>query len=138
MWGPTQFISDIFADFVSLGDAMFSVCDGITYFFLMQYERMSIYETFLNGYPSTVVTLDSLYTKSATFSKFIDVRITHYALAECRPKVLIRFSALGLRIKSWKSFGERPIILLEKSNRSTFSLFTLCYSNDFGHRAIPP
>lgn len=51
MWGPTQFISDIFARF---------------------YERMSIYETFLNGYPNIIVTLDSLYTKSNAFAKFID------------------------------------------------------------------
>ncbi|GAA5796614.1 hypothetical protein HPULCUR_001987 [Helicostylum pulchrum] len=51
MWGPTQFISDIFATF---------------------YERMSIYEAFLNEYPSTIVTLDSLYNKSPSFSKLID------------------------------------------------------------------
>ncbi|KAI7881726.1 Dbl homology domain-containing protein [Mucor mucedo] len=51
MWGPTQFISDIFAHF---------------------YDKLNVYETFLNGYPNTIVTIDSLYTKSATFPKYIE------------------------------------------------------------------
>lgn len=51
MWGPTQFISDIFANF---------------------FERTSAYENYLNICPSTIVTIDTLYKRSSAFTKFMD------------------------------------------------------------------
>lgn len=73
MWGPTQFISDILAEFVSCPSSNF--ISYLMHPFPSQFEKMSVYETFLNAYPSTIVTIDSLYIKSSTFSKFIDVSV---------------------------------------------------------------
>ncbi|KAL9545220.1 hypothetical protein MBANPS3_007248 [Mucor bainieri] len=51
MWGPTQFISDIFAHF---------------------FERTAAYENYLSICPSTIVTIDTLYKRSSAFAKFMD------------------------------------------------------------------
>ncbi|OAD01935.1 hypothetical protein MUCCIDRAFT_156391, partial [Mucor lusitanicus CBS 277.49] len=51
MWGPTQFISDIFAHF---------------------FERTAAYENYLSICPSTIVTIDTLYKRSSAFTKFMD------------------------------------------------------------------
>ncbi|CAO3696286.1 unnamed protein product [Rhizopus stolonifer] len=51
MWGPTQFISDIFGNF---------------------HEKLSVYEPLLNSYPSTIVTFYTLYSRSSSFVKFLE------------------------------------------------------------------
>ncbi|KAI8365746.1 Dbl homology domain-containing protein [Blakeslea trispora] len=51
MWGPTQFVSDILAKF---------------------YEKMIIYEKFLNQYPSAVISIDTLWRKSSQFGKLLE------------------------------------------------------------------
>ncbi|KAK4520959.1 uncharacterized protein ATC70_006843 [Mucor velutinosus] len=51
MWGPTQFISDIFAHF---------------------FERTAAYENYLSICPNTIVTIDTLYKRSSAFTKFMD------------------------------------------------------------------
>ncbi|KAG1235803.1 hypothetical protein G6F68_005008 [Rhizopus microsporus] len=51
MWGPTQFISDIFGSL---------------------YEKISIYEPYLELIPNVVVSLDTLYSKSSSFLKFLE------------------------------------------------------------------
>ncbi|CEG79505.1 hypothetical protein RMATCC62417_13961 [Rhizopus microsporus] len=51
MWGPTQFISDIFSSL---------------------YEKISVYEPYLELIPNVVVSLDTLYSKSSSFLKFLE------------------------------------------------------------------
>ncbi|KAI7903960.1 Dbl homology domain-containing protein [Cokeromyces recurvatus] len=51
MWGPTQFISDLFTNF---------------------YEKSIIYEKYLNNFPDVIVTIDTLYRRSSGFPKFIE------------------------------------------------------------------
>ncbi|KAI8992052.1 Dbl homology domain-containing protein [Mycotypha africana] len=51
MWGPTQFISDIFAEF---------------------YDKLSAYRRYVDNFPSVILTLDILYKRSTSFCKMID------------------------------------------------------------------
>ncbi|KAG1152288.1 hypothetical protein G6F37_007595 [Rhizopus arrhizus] len=51
IWGPTQFISDVFSSL---------------------FENLSAYEPFLNSYPSTIVSINTLYSKSSSFIKFLE------------------------------------------------------------------
>ncbi|KAI8889886.1 Dbl homology domain-containing protein [Backusella circina FSU 941] len=76
MWGPTQFISDIFSNF---------------------YESMSIYASFLNNYPSTIITLDTLYKNSSSFSKLLENCVTQ---------------AHGIQVKDFLYYLKTPIARL--------------------------
>ncbi|KAI9483326.1 MAG: Dbl homology domain-containing protein [Benjaminiella poitrasii] len=55
MWGPTQFISDIFTSF---------------------YEKIIVYEKYMKNFPETIVTIDTLYKRSSGFSNFIENCVT--------------------------------------------------------------
>lgn len=39
----------------------------------IQFENLSVYEPFLNSYPSTIVSMNTLYSKSSSFIKFLEV-----------------------------------------------------------------